>query len=116
MPGGRGAARNFLGAAAQLRIFRRSKENKWVPINESGQIIATSAEVTPNGGVVRESFQNLFNSGLGIIVICPESLGLAFLYVSPKAVGGGFKITEMKLQGSSQMFCSFTIPWNDICV
>ena len=38
----------------------------------SGQIIATSAEVTPNGGLVRESPQNALNSGLGIIVICPD--------------------------------------------
>ena len=40
--------------------------------HKSGQIIATSAEVTPNGGVVRESSQNPLNSGLGIIVICPD--------------------------------------------
>ena len=33
----------------------------------SGRIIATSAEVTPNCGLVRESFLNLLNSGLGII-------------------------------------------------
>ena len=38
----------------------------------SGQIIATSADVTANGGSVRESFQNPLNSGLGIIVICPD--------------------------------------------
>ena len=41
-------------------------------IDISGQIIATSAEVTPNGGLVRESPQNPLNSGLGIIVICPD--------------------------------------------
>ena len=40
--------------------------------NVSGQIIATSAEVTPNGGLVRESSHNPLNSGLGIIVICPD--------------------------------------------
>ena len=40
----------------------------------SGQI-ATSAEVTPNGGLVRESPQNPLNSGLGIILICPEWYG-----------------------------------------
>ena len=39
-------------------------------ISSSGQFIATSAEVTPNGGLVRESPQNTLNSGLGIIVIC----------------------------------------------
>ncbi len=38
----------------------------------SGQIITTSAEVTPNGGLVRESPPNPLNSGLGIIVICPD--------------------------------------------
>ena len=42
---------------------------------KSGQIIAniaTSAEATPNGGLVRESSHNPLNSGLGIIVICPD--------------------------------------------
>ena len=38
----------------------------------SGQIITTSAEVTPNGGLVRESPKNPLNSGLGIIVIGPD--------------------------------------------
>ena len=31
-----------------------------------------TAEVTPNGGLLRESPQNALNSGLGIIVICPD--------------------------------------------
>ena len=38
----------------------------------SGQIIATSAEVTPNGGEKGKGFlipQNLLTSGLGIIVL-----------------------------------------------
>ena len=30
------------------------------------------AEVTLNGGLVRESPQNSVNSGLGIILICPD--------------------------------------------
>ena len=38
----------------------------------SGQFITTSAEVTPNGGLVRDSSQNPLNSGLGIILICPD--------------------------------------------
>ena len=38
----------------------------------SGQIITTSAEVTLNGGLVRELPQNPLNSGLGIILICPD--------------------------------------------
>ena len=45
----------------------------------SGQIITTSAEVTPNGGLVRESPQNPLNSGLGIILICPDGLYLLFV-------------------------------------
>ena len=40
----------------------------------SGQIIATSAEVTPNGSLVRDSPNNALNSGLGIIVIWPDVL------------------------------------------
>ena len=46
---------------------------RWAPTSyKSGQIITTSAEVTLNGGLVGESSQNSLNSGLGIILICPE--------------------------------------------
>ena len=38
----------------------------------SGQIITTSAEVTLNGGLIRELPQNSLNSGLGIILIYPD--------------------------------------------
>ena len=38
----------------------------------SGQIITTSADVTLNGGLIRELPQNPLNSGLGIILICPD--------------------------------------------
>ena len=41
---------------------------------QSRRIITTSAEVTLNGGLVRESPPNPLNSGLGIIVICPDSI------------------------------------------
>ena len=43
-------------------------------VHGSGQIIATFSRrlVTPNGGLVRESPQNPLNSGLGIMVICPD--------------------------------------------
>ena len=41
---------------------------------ESGQIITTSAEVTLNGGLGRESPQNPLDSGLGIILICPDGI------------------------------------------
>ena len=58
----------------------------------SGQIIATSAEVTLNGGLVRELPQNPLNSGLGIILICPD-IWLKFIvnvgkYTSPMASYG----------------------------
>ena len=43
----------------------------------SGQIIATSAEVTPNGSLVRDSPNNALNSGLGIIVIWPDMMLLS---------------------------------------
>ena len=45
-----------------------------VELYSSGQIITTSAEVTLNGGLIRELPQNPLNSGLGIILICPDSL------------------------------------------
>ena len=41
---------------------------------KSGQIITTSAEVTLNGGLIRELPQNPLNSGLGIILICPDQM------------------------------------------
>ncbi len=44
----------------------------------SGQIITTSAEVTLNGGLIRELPQNPLNSGLGIILICPD----IYIYIS----------------------------------
>ena len=44
-------------------------------IQISGQIIATSAEVTPNGSLARDSPNNALNSGLGIIVIWLEICG-----------------------------------------
>ena len=37
-----------------------------------GQIITTSAEVTLNGGLIRELPQNPLNLSLGIILICPD--------------------------------------------
>ena len=40
----------------------------------SGQIITTSAEVTLNGGLIRELPQNPLNSGLGIILIYPDKI------------------------------------------
>ena len=52
----------------------------------SGQIIATSAEVTLNGGLVRvPSPQNPLNSGLGIIVICPDLKNEPFIF-NPKLI------------------------------
>ena len=41
------------------------------------KFITPSAEVTLNGGLVRESPQNPLNSGLGIILICPVTLLLS---------------------------------------
>ena len=43
-------------------------------VKKSGQIITTSAEVTLNGGLIRELPQNPLNSGLGIILICPDRI------------------------------------------
>ena len=40
--------------------------------DKSEEIIVTSAEVTPNGGLLREISPNHLVSGLGIIVICPD--------------------------------------------
>ena len=57
-------------------------ETCFLPIKCSGQIITTSAEVTLNGGLIRELPQNPLNSGLGIILICPDKM----FQVSPLAL------------------------------
>ena len=61
--------------------------NSWpqlfrVYIYISGQIITTSADVTLNGGLIRELPQNPLNSGLGIILICPDIY--IYIYLEPK--------------------------------
>ena len=56
----------FFGGGGKSAISYRNC-TEW-----SGQIITTSAEVTLNGGLIRELPQNPLNSGLGIILICPE--------------------------------------------
>ncbi len=43
-------------------------------IINSGQILTTSADVTLNGGLIRELPPNPLNSGLGIILIWPDKL------------------------------------------
>ena len=67
----------------------------------SGQIIATSAEITPNGGLVRESSQNPLNSGLGIIVICPELLLFAYC------------VETGRLEGSSSDELKFSVIFRE---
>ena len=61
----------------------------------SGQSIATSAEVTLNGGLVRESPKNAFNSGLGIIVIWPDysASGTPPKFDSSPLKNAGWKMT-----------------------
>ena len=55
----------MLKARTNRRIFREAND-------KSGQIIPTSAEVTLNGGLIRELPQKPLNSGLGIILIWPD--------------------------------------------
>ena len=56
-----------------FQIF--SSRSRWAACHHPpGQFITTSAEVTPNGSLSRESPQNPLNSGLGIIVICHHPL------------------------------------------
>lgn len=59
-----------------------------------GQIITTSAEVTLNDGLVRELPQNPpKNSGLGIILICPDIyFPNAGFWTSPSSLAVGFPI------------------------
>ena len=53
-------------------LFTLQKPYHTKSIHLAGQIITTSAEVTLNGGLRRELPQNPLNSGLGIILICPD--------------------------------------------
>ena len=80
------------------------KTPKWVIglknlVQISGQIITTSAEVTLDGGLVRESHQYPLNSGLGIILICPE------IFFLQKA----FKST----QGLVWFLCASWVDWDN---
>ena len=59
-------------------IILTPEETNNIESQGCGQITTTSAEVTPNGGLVREFPPNPLNSGLGIIVICPE--GYCFVH------------------------------------
>ena len=67
-----------LGCNRPLTEHRAPRCSTWIKerevlfIHSSGQTITTSAEVTLNGGLVRESHQNPLNSGLGIILICAD--------------------------------------------
>ena len=62
-----------LDEVANLKLIKCG----WLFWRWSGQIITTSAEVTLNGGLIRELPQNPLNSGLGIILICPEMMFLS---------------------------------------
>ena len=71
---------NAYSGAVHPLVHQHPISGKKVPgfsefvLKMSGQIITTSAEVTLNGGLIRESRQNSLNSRLGIILICPEML------------------------------------------
>ena len=79
-------------SALKLRESNLSHEKWWVLwyiciyiYIYSGQIIATSAEVTPTGSLVGGSFQNRLNSGLGIIVLCLDIyiyIHYIYIYIS----------------------------------
>ena len=75
------------------------KKKSWV--NYSDQ----TAEVTPNDGFVRESFQNPLNSGSGIILICPDWTSLHFHRIF---VGGGMVFELMFLKG---LWLIGAAPW-----
>ncbi len=69
---------NSMDTMQRLFLWKAPPESRvnrftccWSTNWKSGQIITTSAEVTLNGGLVRESPKNSLNSGLGIILICP---------------------------------------------
>ena len=53
----------------------------------SGQFITTSAEVTRNCGLVRESQKNGLKSGQGFIMNCPDM----YVYINVYVLGGDLK-------------------------
>ena len=55
-----------------------------ISVDHSRQIIATSAEVTPNGSLLMESSPSALNPGLGLIAICPDAW-----YINLHKVGPG---------------------------
>ena len=76
--------------------------------HSSGQIITTSAEVTLNGGLVRESTKNPLNSGLGIILICPDGYTpKVYQFASQK--WWDWKTIRLPFWGFGQFSCTFAV-------
>ena len=73
-----------------------------------GQIITTSAEVTLNGGLVRELPQNPLNSGLGIILICPDDVSMGAFYFG--------MLPNVGQENSSICFFSLMRLFTSICL
>ena len=67
----------FLGFVFQVDFFTDCAMVNHHLSPPSGQIVTTSAEVTLNGGLIRELPQNPLNSGLGIILILKGLLWVA---------------------------------------
>lgn len=63
---------------------------RWLVAMVTEQIIATSAEVTPQGGLVRVSHQSPRHSGLGIIQKAQMFSKVFLVWVSPVINGGRF--------------------------
>ena len=74
----------------------------------SGQFITTSAEVTPNGGLVRESPQNGLKLGLGFIINCPDLYIATFQEVSVN--DGAELLFNMFCSGCYLKYTELTYP------
>ena len=81
------------------------------PEISSGQNIATSAEVTPKCGLVREYPQIALNSGLPIIVICPNQFTLIIFHSVAKNLPGlvvqGLFSMENSDESSDERYSSY---------
>ena len=63
---------SFLGVKQPTKNMVKDESSHVCLVNIAGKIITTSAEVTFNSGLVRDSLPNPLDSGLVLIVVCPD--------------------------------------------
>ena len=80
--GGAWAQRSKAAKGAGATEEHKGENSTGSAVYNLGELKTISAEVTPKGGLVRESCQSPLNSGLGIIQICPDIIWICNIYIA----------------------------------